>query len=449
MASFNIITGKDIKLRGAARKEYIDVLSPKTVAIQPPDFRGLKPRVLVKEGDSVKRGSVIMEDKAIDGLKLLSPVAGKVKAVNRGAKRALMSVVVENNKSTDAENFKKYDASGISGLKRDEIIQNLLAGGLWPCVRQRPFAKVASPSDMPKVIFVRATNTDPLAADADFILNDQEQDFQNGLDIISKLTDGKTHVCVKNTANSAALTSAKGVEVHLFSGPHPAGNIGTLIHKVDPINKGDIVWYIEAQDVIRIAQLFSTGQYPNRCVVALTGEGVKDNVYAFAITGTSFKDLLSGSKLDGNRCITGSVLSGRDVGQEGFLGFYDSQITVIPEGGTREILGWLVPGFKKYTLSHTYASAFLPEKEVSLDTDENGGHRAIVLNHVYDSYVALDVVTFFLLKAIIAEDIDEAERLGILECDEEDFALCTFACPSKTDVGAIIRRGLDIIEKEG
>ncbi len=449
MSSFNIKRGKDIQLKGEARREYIDVLAPQRVAIQPPDFRGLKARVLVKEGEKVQRGSVVIEDKDIDGLNLLSPISGTVKAINRGAKRALLSIVIENDKSNDSRDFKKYSAADIKKLKRKDIVASLLEGGLWPTIRQRPFGKIASPQDKPKSIFVRAINTDPLAADTDFILNDQEKDFQAGLNILTNLTDGKVHLCIKDTANSAALTSAEGVEVHLFSGPHPAGNVGTHIHHVDPINKGDVVWYVEAQDVVRIAQLFSTGQYPNRCVVALTGEGAKDNVYAFTLQGASIKDLLSGTDFAGKRCLTGSVLSGRDVGADGFLGFYDSQITIVPEGGNREFLGWLVPGFKKYTLSHTYASAFLPEKPVSLDTDENGGHRAIVLNHLYDSYVALDVVTYFLLKAILAEDIDEAERLGILECDPEDFALCTFVCPSKVNVGSIIRQGLDIIEKEG
>ncbi|MBZ0166836.1 MAG: NADH:ubiquinone reductase (Na(+)-transporting) subunit A, partial [Candidatus Omnitrophica bacterium] len=200
---------------------------------------------------------------------------------------------------------------------------------------------------------------------------------------------------------------------------------------------------------IRIGQLILDGVYPNQVIVALTGEGCEKNVHARTVQGAAIKDLLPKTDFQGQRCLTGSVFNGRDIGADGFIGFYDTQISVIPEGGRRELLGWLMPGAKKYTLSHTYLSAFLPEQVSSLDTDENGGHRAIVLNDIYDKYTTLDVVTYFLLKAVIAGDVDEAERLGILECDAEDFALCSFACPSKTNVGAIIRRGLDVIEKEG
>lgn len=449
MGSYTFTKGKDIKLKGAAGDEVSDVLSPRIVAIQPPDFRGLKPRLAVAEGDSVKMGTPVITDKEIDGLCLVSPVSGKVKAINRGLKRALLSVVIENDGKNTAESFPSHAPDKLAKLKKAETIQALLKAGLWPAFRQRPFSKIASPKDEPKSIFVHAVNTEPLAADMAKILDGKEKFFQAGLDVLTGLTAGKVHVCAKSGAKPEILTNAKGVECHTFSGPHPAGNVSTLIQAVDPINKGDIVWYVEAQEVARIGRFFLEGTYPQQVVVALTGEGCAKTGYARTVQGAAIKELLPGTQFEGKRCITGSVLAGREIGADGFIGFYDTQISVVPEGGHRELLGWLMPGAKKYTLSHTYLSAFLPEQEASLDTDENGGHRAIVLNDTYDKYINLDIVTYFLLKAVIAGDIDEAERLGILECDAEDFALCSFACPSKVNVGAIIRRGLDVIEKEG
>jgi Na+-transporting NADH:ubiquinone oxidoreductase subunit A len=239
------------------------------------------------------------------------------------------------------------------------------------------------------------------------------------------------------------------VQIHQFAGPHPAGNVSTHIHFIDPINKGQIIWYVEAQHVLNIAQLFTQGAYPNERIVAVTGEGAGNRVYAKTIVGAPVSSVLQGSSPEGMRILSGGVLTGTNVGATGFLCFYDAQITVIPEGGKREFLGWLAPGLNKFTLTNTFLSAFLPERDYSIDTDEHGGHRAIVMNHIYDSLVPLDIYTFFLLKAVLSEDLDEAERLGILECDEEDFALCTFICPSKTDVGGIVRKGLEMIRREG
>jgi Na+-transporting NADH:ubiquinone oxidoreductase subunit A len=292
-------------------------------------------------------------------------------------------------------------------------------------------------------------NTGPLAADVDFILQGKEEQFQAGLDALRRLTKGKVYLCVKHGAQSKALTRARGVETHYFAGPHPAGNVSTHIHYLDPIHKGDHVWYAEAQDVARIGSLFLEGVYPAERVVAVTGEGAGRKFYAKTIVGAPVSLLLQGSGLKGMRCISGNVLAGKDVGKNGFLSFYDSQVTVIPEGGKRTFLGWLSPGSDKYTFSKTFVSSFLPEKAVSLTTDKQGSDRAIVLNHIYDPLVSLDIMPYFLLKAVIGGDIEEAEKLGILECDEEDFALCSFACPSKTDVGGIIREGLELIEKEG
>lgn len=449
MATFQIKQGRDIKLKGAAQKEIAALPLPRQVAVVPSDFKGVKASLCVKVNDAVKVGTPLFTDKRCPEIRVVSPVSGRVVAINRGEKRFLEDIVVESDGRNEAVTFRKFSAGEISGLSKEDVEKSLLQSGLWPVLRQRPFSKVAHPHESPKSIFVHAMNTEPLAADIDFILQGKEEQFQTGLDALRRLTKGKVYLCVKQGAGSRALTQARGVETHYFAGPHPAGNVSTHIHYLDPIHKGDHVWYAEAQDVARIGSLFLEGVYSPERVVAVTGEGAGRKFYAKTIVGAPVSLLLQGSGLEGMRCISGSVLAGKDVGKNGFLSFYDSQVTVIPEGGKRTFLGWLSPGFDKYTFSRTFASAFLPEKVASLTTDKQGSDRAIVLNDIYDQFVPLDIMTYFLLKAVISEDIEEAERLGILECDEEDFALCSFACPSKTDVGGIIREGLELIEKEG
>lgn len=449
MAVFSIKQGRDIPLKGAAERRIAAMPLPSKIAVQPSDFRGLKARIPVKANDLVKVGTPVLEDKNYPSIKVVSPVSGRIAAINRGEKRVLLDIVIEADGKQEKKVFRKYGREDIGHLSKEEITASLLEGGLWPAIRQRPFSRIAHPDEAPKSIFVHAMSTEPLALDADFILEGKEGLFQAGLDILKKLSKGKVYVCARQGAKPKALTAAQGVETHYFAGPHPSGNVGTHIHYLDSVHKGDHVWYVEAQDVLRIASFFLEGVYPCERIVAVTGEGAANRVYAKTILGAPVSLLLKGSKLQGMRCLSGSVLTGKDVGPEGFLRFYDSQVTVIPEGGRREFLGWLSPGFGRYTFSKAYASAFLPKNEVSLTADKHGSDRAIVLNNVYDHLVALDVMTYFLIKAIYGGDIEEMERLGILECDEEDFALCTFACPSKTDVGAMIREGLDLIEHEG
>ena len=449
MGTFSIQKGRNIRLKGAAKKEIVAIAFPKHVAVQPSDFKGLNPRLSVKVDDVVKVGTSIFTDKAIPEIQVVSPASGKVVAINRGAKRALQSIVIETDGRQESETFQKFSQEQIKNISKSNITNALLKGGLWPTIRQRPFSKVADPHKVPKAIFIHAMNTEPLALDIDLVLEGKEREFQAGLDILGRLTGGDVHLCRQDEARSKALTQAENVQTHVFSGPHPAGNVSTHVHHVDPINKGEFIWYIEAQDVLRVTSLFLNGAYPVERIVAVTGEGAAScQLYAKTIVGVPISALLGDNNPQQFRCLSGSVLTGKDVGSSGFLCFYDSQITIIPQGGEREFLGWLVPGFKKYTFSKTFASAFCPEKEVSLDTDENGSHRAIVLNHIYDSLVPLDIMIYFLLKAVISGNVEEAEELGILECAEEDFALCTFACPSKTDVGAIIGQGLALIESE-
>ncbi len=449
MAIFQIRKGRDIKIKGAAEKRVVDSALPVQVAIQPLNFPGLKTRLLVKEQDSVLVGTPILEDKSHPEIKIVSPASGKVLAIIRGDKRILLKIVIQTDGRQQGVPFSKIVPEQTETWSREQIIQRLLEAGLWPFIRQRPFSKVANPKDAPKAVFIQAMNTEPLALDVDFVLQNREADFQVGLDILRRLTQGQIHLCCSDKAASKALTQSKNIQTHRFSGPHPAGNVSTHIHSIDPVQKGDIVWYLEAMDVLRIAHLFLRGTFFPEQIVAITGEGARNRVYKKTTIGVPMAHLLDNQIPSGLRFISGSVLAGEDVGSDGFLSFYDSQVSVLPQGGKREFLGWLSPGLSKYSFSKTFVSSFLPEKVSSLDTDKNGSDRAIVFNHIYDQYVSLDIMTFFLIRAVLAGDIEEAEKLGILECDEEDFALCSFACPSKTDIGGIIRQGLDLIEKEG
>lgn len=449
MSYFRIRKGRDIRLKGAAEKKIVEIPLPKRVAVVPSDFKGLKLRPEVKAGDAVKVGSPVFSDKTNPDIVVASPVSGKIAAVNRGEKRALLSIEIETDGRQEPEVFPSLTEGRIENITREDAIRVLLRGHLWPVIRQRPYSKVADPKDQPKAVFVHAMNTEPLAGDIDFILEGREKEFQSGLTVLTRLTKGNVHLCTKNDATSKTLTQAQGAQTHTFSGPHPAGNVSTHIHSVDPINKGDIVWYVEAQDVLRIAALFLNDIYSSERIVAVTGEGAQGRqAYVKTVIGAPLAALLGSHPARDMRYISGSVLAGADVGHSGYLRFYDSQITVIPAGGRREFLGWIAPGANKYTFSKTFVSSFLPEREVSLDTDKHGSDRAIVLNSIYDDLVPLDIMTYFLLKAVLSQNFEEAEELGILECDGEDFALCSFACPSKTNVGAIIDEGLALIEKE-
>ena len=450
MATFCIKKGRNIPLKGAASKEIINLPVSQRIAIQPQDFRGLKLRPIVKVNDPVRVGTPILMDKNNPDVRVLSPASGRVVVINRGEKRVLLEIVIELDGKQEAEGFSSYSQDQLKNISREDAIKSLLQGGMWPVIRQRPFSRVANPHDKPKSIFIHAMNTEPLAPDVDFILSQEdEREFQAGLEVIKKLTKGQVYLCAAAGSKSKSITGAQGVEVHYFAGQHPAGNVSTHIHYLNPINKGDIVWYVEAQDLLKIGALFLKGNYPSVRTVIVTGEGAKNRLYVKTIMGSPVSALLQGSDLQAKRCISGSVLTGKNIGANGFLRFYDSQFTIIPEGGERQFLGWLTLGFGQFTLSRTCVSAFLPCREYSLDTDKNGSDRAIVMNQIYDSLVPLDILTYFLVKAALAGDIEEMEKLGILECDEEDFALCTFACPSKVDVGGIIRQGLDLIEKEG
>lgn len=438
--------GLDIKLAGKAAKTLNPVRS-RFYGIKPPDFTGLSPRLLVQEGDVVKTGTPVIQDKNQERLVLASPVSGTVKEIRRGEKRLLLEVVIEADGKDDFIDFGKSDPKS---LTREQIVDKMLKSGVWPVIRQRPFNVFAKPSDTPKSIFISAFDTSPLAPDFDFIMEGQGNAFQTGLDVLKKLTSGKIFLNVGSDSGvSKVFLEAKGVDINRFSGPHPAGNVSTQIAQLDPLGKGEVIWYLRPQEVIIIGKLFLNGHYDSTRILALTGSMVKRPAYIKTFTGASIEPMVKENLRDGNpRFISGNVLTGTRIDASGFTGFYDSQITVIPEGNYHEFFGWALPGLKKYSFHKMFLSNLLPQKEVELDTNLHGAERAFVMTGKYEQVFPFDIYPMQLLKAILAEDIDLMENLGIYEIDAEDFALVEFIDTSKIEIQSIVRQGLEMIRKE-
>jgi Na+-transporting NADH:ubiquinone oxidoreductase subunit A len=439
--------GLDIKLLGDAQKTVSEVTS-KNFAIKPPDFVGVFPKLLVKEGDTVKAGTPVFFDKYRDNILFTSPVSGKIEEVHRGAKRKMLEIRITADGNQDSVDFGKADPGSVT---KEAAIEKLLKSGVWAYIRQRPYSVIANPEHSPKAIFISAFDTAPLAPDFDLIIEKEAKAFQAGIDVLKKLTPGKVHLNVHTEkTKSSVFLKAKGVEINKFSGPHPSGNVGIQIHHIDPVNKGEIVWYVGPQAVVTIGKLFLEGKYDASRIIALTGGETKDPKYYKVISGQSVSEIVAGQvDKDANvRYISGNVLNGTKIERDGYLGFYSSQVTVIPEGDYFEFLGWALPGLKKFSVSKSYFSWLTPNRKYNLDTNIHGGHRAFVLTGLYEKVFPMDIYPLQLLKAIIIKDIDLMENLGIYEVDEEDFALCEFVDPSKTEMQAIVREGLDFIRKE-
>ena len=442
-----ISKGADIKISGVADRVYANVPSARFHALKPTDFHLLTPKLQIGIGDHVDAGDILFYDKNHDVIKFTSPVSGVVHDVVRGDKRKILEVIIEADKEIT---YKVFEQRDLSSLNRKVIIQDLLLSGLWPVFRQRPFSTIANPEDIPKSIFISGFDSSPLAPDNDFIFHGDNDLFQLGLDIVTQLTDGTTHLNLDGNSNpSKVFSDAKGVQINNVYGPHPAGNVGVQIHHIDPINKGDIVWYLTPQDVVSIARFFKDAKYDASRIIALTGSRVKKARYYRITQGMSISNILNNNLIEGdNRFISGNVLTGTRVKQDGFIGFYDFQISVIPEGNYSEFFGWLLPGFHKYSLSRTFFSWLSSKKEYELDSNTHGEERAFVMTGQYESYFPIDVFPVQLIKAILIEDIELMENLGIYEVDPEDFALCEYACTSKIQVQSIVRKGLDLIKKE-
>lgn len=443
---FKLKRGLDIRLKGGAEAVLGSVSQIRTVALKPTDFPGLTPKLKVKADMQVKAGDALFFDKYHPEILFSSPVSGTVKAINRGERRKILEIVVESDGKMESLAFTKADPSVLS---REQVKTHLLQSGLWPFLKQRPYGILAKPADVPKHIFISSFDSAPLAPDYSFILKGQEKMLQSGINALAKLTDGKVFLGLRD-GDAGFFGQLKNVETNIFSGPHPAGVVGIQIHQVSPINKGELVWTINLLDVLFIGRLFETGKIDMRKIVALTGSEVNTPKYYPTVLGGCLENVLVNNtkKEVKERIISGNVLTGTKVEQDDYLGFFDHQLTVIPEGDNYEFMGWADPGFNKFTASKAFFSKLFPKKSYTLDANLHGGERAFVLSGQYEKYLPMDILPVYLLKAILANDIDKMEELGIYEIVEEDLALCEYACTSKVKVQDIVRQGLDLMMKE-
>lgn len=438
--------GLNINLIGEAEKTVVD-LKNNQFAVKPVDFIGVFPKLLVKEGDAVKAGTPLFFDKQRENIQFTSPVSGKVKEIKRGAKRLLLEIKIEADDKREAIDFKAADPKT---LGRDAIIEKMLQSGVWPMLRQRPYSVIANPAEEPKAIFISTFDTAPLAADYDLIVHGQGDAFQAGLDALAKLTKGKVHLNVDaDVTHSKVFSNSKGVQINQFSGPHPAGNVGVQINKLDPINKGEVVWYCYPQDVLSIGKLFLSGNYNAERIIALTGSEVLKPKYYKTLIGAAIEPFVKGNVTDvKKRYISGNVLTGKKIELDGYISFYNDQLTIIPEGDYHEFFGWALPGLKKFSMSKSFPAFLFKNLKYKLDTNLHGGPRAFVMTGYFEKVFPFDIYPMQLIKAIMVEDIDLMEQLGIYEVDEEDFALCEVIDTSKTEIQKIIRKGLDLMRKE-
>jgi len=445
--NIKIRKGLNIKLLGEAQKVVATSSAPETVAIKPPNFLGVIPKLLVKEKDEVLAGTPLFLDKNNESILFCSPVSGEVAEIVRGDKRVLLAIVILADRETRYEPFELKDPNDLSG---EEIKTVLLQAGIWPAIRQRPYGIIANPAHAPKSIFISAFDSHPLAPDYEFIMEGQQINFQTGIDALRKLTAGKLHINLAAGNTGSFFAGTKGAEINYISGPHPAGNVGVQIHHLDPVGKGETVWCINPQDVLTIGRLFNEGRYNASKMIAVTGSAFRDPKYFTVVPGASVKHLLEEASLQNEhaRVISGNVLTGSQIPNDGYLDFYDAQITAIPEGDHYEFMGWLAPGFQKFSNSRTFFSWLTPNKKHQLDTNLHGEERPFVMTGQYESVFPMDIYPVHLLKSILVEDIELMEKLGIYEVVEEDFALCEFVCTSKIESQQLIRKGLDIVRRE-
>ena len=439
--------GLDINLKGRAAEQKVRLAQSEEYALVPAAFVGMTPKVVVREGDSVKAGDALFVDKAHPEVKFASPVSGTVTAVERGERRKVLAVRVKADAQQQYAAFAKRD---VASMKGDEVKQALLEAGLFGYINQLPYAVVANPADQPKAIFVSALRDMPLAGNFEFELKGQEADFQAGLTALSKMA--KTYLGIGAAQHAQALTNARDVEVNVFDGPCPAGNVGVQVNHIDPVNKGEVVWTVDPTAVIFFGRLFNTGCVNLTRTVAVAGSEVAEPAYVDALVGTPLKAIPQIAALAGKsdvRIINGNPLTGIHTGTDGFVGGHTSEVTAIPEGNhADEMLGWIMPRLKQFSVNRSYFSWLLGKREYALDARVKGGERHMIMSGEYDKVLPMDIYGEYLIKAIIAGDIDRQEQLGIYEVSPEDFALAEFVDSSKLELQKIVREGLDILRKE-
>ncbi|MBQ4822298.1 Na(+)-translocating NADH-quinone reductase subunit A [Aquimarina sp. MMG016] len=440
--------GLDIKLVGEAEKNTVDATRSNVFAIKPDDFHGIVPKVIAKQGVEVKAGEPLFHSKSNENMLFPSPVSGEVVEIVRGAKRKILAFKILADKEQQYADFGVKDVNSLSG---DEVKAHLLSSGCWPFIKQRPYDVIANPDVAPKAIFISGYTTAPLAADSDYVLAGKENELQAAVTALSKLTEGQVHVSVGKKGNSP-LAGLNNIALHNVSGPHPAGNVSVQIAKIDPINKGEVVWVVNPQDLVIIGELLLTGKFNAERTVALAGSSVKTPKYFKTKIGAEVSSVVytSGVHDEGNiRVISGDVLTGDNVKPDGNLGYYHNTISVIPEGDDYEFFGWNKPIFNKISPSRALTFSWLfPNKKYDLNTNTNGEHRAFVVTGSYETVFPLDIYPLQLLKACAVNDLDAMEQLGMYEVAPEDFALTEFICVSKQPHQQIIREGLDLMLKE-
>ncbi len=444
--------GADLPVAGEARKEVRDAQVTR-FAVQPPNWRGLAPipRLLVQVGDAVKAGDPLFEDKKRPEMKFVSPVSGEVIAINRGAKRAITEVVILADKD---QQYREVTAPDLGKAAREELVEFLLETGGWMLLRERPYDRIPDWNDTPKSIFVSTFDTAPLAPDSNLVVEGKGEAFQKGLEVLNRLSGGKVYLGLDARGEeppSAVFTEAQGVEKFWVRGPHPAGNVGVHIHHIDPIGPGDKVWTMGVQEVITLGSLWTEGRFKAERVIALTGSKLNDPHYVRTLAGANIGELLKDNynPEEDLRFISGDVLSGEAKKPENFLNFYDDQVTVIAEGRYYELFGWLLPLKPRISLSRTFPNFLFKNVKYDVDTNTHGEKRAFVVTGQYEEVLPMDIYPQHLMKAILTNDYERMEGLGIYELIEEDIALAEFACTSKQPLQQILRRGLDMMWEQG
>lgn len=444
-----ITKGLDLPIAGLPDQQRIDDVAVTRVAVKGEEYNGLRPSMAVKEGDRVVKGQLLFEDKKIPGVRFTAPASGTISAIHRGERRVLQSVVIDVE-GDESLNFTAYPADELATLPREVVVTQLVESGLWTAMRTRPFSKTPAPSSVPAAIFVTAMDTNPLSADPQPIILAQREAFNAGLTVLTRLTDGKVHVC-QNSGGKLGGHPQGQVTFNQFTGPHPAGLVGTHIHFLEPVSLQKQVWHLNYQDVIAYGKLFLDGVIWTERVIALGGPQVKHPRLLRTCLGADLNALLAGELHEGeNRILSGSVLNGSQAsGPHAFLGRFHLQVSVLKEGREKELLGWVTPGRDKFSITRTTLGHFLKKKLFNLSTDTHGGERAMVPIGNYERVMPLDILPTMLLRDLLAGDTDSAQALGCLELDEEDLALCTYVCPGKYEYGPVLRRVLTQIEQEG